>query len=433
MTLRVAAIGLFVLVSHDALAVAQVSSAPSAASFIDGSDGLTLSQAIETALSREPGIQSARASIDAARGFATQAGLRSNPSVSFAQQEEPGGTDAQTRVELQWPLDFRRGARVQAADSSLVATQAEVASKERDMVASIRERYGAALTAIRELSISEDLLSAAAAQENLIAARVDQGAAPEIDRRLARGETLQLRAERVELAGRAERELIELKRLLGMPPDAPLHLRASLDDVIRQEGDAAQRGDLEQRADLVEARARVSLKQAELNRVRSEGKPDVTLFGMYMRMDAGFPQSGFGEAGAIERVRGVFHYVSAGVMVSLPVFNRNQGNVTATEAEGVAAAMALDAARLRATAEVTAAQIRVARANEASLAYNDARTLARQNLDVLEQSYQLGRATLTDALDQRRRYLDAERRYTTALGELFAARQGLRHASGDLR
>ena len=94
MTLREAAIGLLVLVSQAAPAVAQMSSAPSAASFIDGSDGLTLSQAIETALSREPGIQSARASIDAARGFATQAGLRSNPSVSFAQQEEPGGTDA---------------------------------------------------------------------------------------------------------------------------------------------------------------------------------------------------------------------------------------------------------------------------------------------------------------------------------------------------
>ena len=41
-----------------------------------------------------------------------QSGAHPNPMVSFMQQMEPGGTDSQTRIELQWPLDlFRKTGR----------------------------------------------------------------------------------------------------------------------------------------------------------------------------------------------------------------------------------------------------------------------------------------------------------------------------------
>ena len=75
------------------------------------------------------------------------------------------------------------------------------------------------------------------------------------------------------------------------------------------------------------------------------------MFGMYMRMDAGFPQQGFSPSGALERVRGVFHYWSAGATVTLPIASRNQGNVAVAEAERTGAAAQLEAARLTAQAE----------------------------------------------------------------------------------
>ena len=61
------------------------------------------------------------------------------------------------------------------------------------------------------------------------------------------------------------------------------------------------------------------------------------------------------------------------------------------------------------------------------------RTMARQNLDVVTQTYELGRATVFDVLNEQRRYLDLERAYTVALREAYDARTALRRAMGDVR
>jgi cobalt-zinc-cadmium efflux system outer membrane protein len=160
----------------------------------------------------------------------------------------------------------------------------------------------------------------------------------------------------------------------------------------------------------------------------------VSLFGMYMRMDAGFPQQGFNAAGNLERVRGVFHYVSGGAIVTVPVLNRNQGALAAAEAERTGAAARLEAARLTATSEIAAARSRDEYARRALQAYTgDALALARQNLDVIRQTYELGRGTLLDVLTEQRRYLDVERAYTDILREAYEARQMLKFALGDVR
>jgi outer membrane protein TolC len=62
-----------------------------------------------------------------------------------------------------------------------------------------------------------------------------------------------------------------------------------------------------------------------------------------------------------------------------------------------------------------------------------ARDLARQNLNVVSQTYGLGRATVFDVLGEQRRYLDFERAYSNALREAYEARTALRRALGDVR
>jgi len=153
-----------------------------------------------------------------------------------------------------------------------------------------------------------------------------------------------------------------------------------------------------------------------------------------MRSDAGFPQRGFGPTGDLERVRGVFHYWSAGATVTLPLMNRNQGAIAAAQAERTAAAVQVDAARLTAQAEVAAARARDRGAQRALDAYGaESVALARQNLDIVRQTYELGRGTLLDVLNEQRRYLDLERAYTDVLREAFDARQTLKEALGAIR
>jgi cobalt-zinc-cadmium efflux system outer membrane protein len=411
----------------------------SASSYIDPIGGLTLDDAIARALEREPTLRASRSQVDVTRGLREQAGLRPNPSFSFWQQQEPAGIDNQTRIELQWPLDlFRKTGRVGVADREIDVARHTAANHERTLAAAVRITYGEVVAAVRALSVTEQVLTATTRQQTLVSSRVDQGATPPLDRDMLRVEVQRLEADRLLQAGVVDRRMVELKRLLGMPVDASLALRESLEELVRR--DAAVSPNTEEsralttRPDVLEAEARVRVAEAQIDRAHREGRPDVSVFGMYMRMNAGFPQQGLSATGQLEPIRNVFHYVSAGAMVTLPVQNRNQGAVAAAEAERGGAAAQLEAARLSAQSEIAAARSRDEHARRALAAYSgDAIALAHQNLDIVRQTYELGRGTLLDVLNEQRRYLDVERAYTSVLTEAYEARQTLKAALGDVR
>jgi cobalt-zinc-cadmium efflux system outer membrane protein len=130
----------------------------------------------------------------------------------------------------------------------------------------------------------------------------------------------------------------------------------------------------------------------------------------------------------------VFHYLAAGATVTVPVRNRNQGDIAAAQAERRGAILTLDATRLTAETEFAAARVRDEYAQRAVQLYGGgAQTLARQNLAVVEQSFQLGRVTVFDILTERRRYIEVERGYTDTLRAAFEARTALNQAIGEGR
>jgi len=411
----------------------------SAAAYVDPVGGLTLNDAIGRALEHEPGLRASRSQIDMTRGLREQAALRPNPSLSFFRQQEPGGADNQTRVEVQWPLDlFRKTGRVEVADREVEVAQHAVADRERTLVADVRLAYGQVAAAVRTLTVTEQLVAATNRQLTLISSRVEQGATPPLDRDMVRVEVQRLEADRSLQVGAVERRLVELKRLLGMGADGSLTLRTALEDLVREEvapgASVPQSGALTTRPDVLQAEARVRVAEAQIDRAQREGRPDMSLFGMYMRMDAGFPQQGFSSTGALDPIRSVFHYVSVGATVTLPALNRNQGAIAAAEAERTGAAAQVEAARLSAQSEIAAARSRDEHARRALDAYSaDAIALAGRNLVAVRQTYELGRGTLLDVLNEQRRYLDVERAYTEVLREAYEARQTLKAALGEVR
>jgi outer membrane protein, heavy metal efflux system len=232
--------------------------------------------------------------------------------------------------------------------------------------------------------------------------------------------------------------MFQLKRLLALAPESRLTVADSLESLaaraprLRSAGGATAAA-TDQRPDVQEARARVGVATARLRSAERNGRFDVKLVGSYMRMDAGFPQSAFAADGALERIRGIFHYATAGAMVTVPLFNRNQGEIAMARAEQSGAAAASEATRLSAAAELAAARALDDRARAAvTLFAGGAQALARQNLDVVRQSYQLGRTTVYEVLAEQRRYLELERAYTDALRSAYEARTALVLAGGEL-
>ena len=430
-TLMIAAIALAVPARGQGTAPSALAS-----QYVDEGSGLGLDAAIARALEREPSLRAVRSDIEAARGLRQQGGLRPNPTLTFERRDEPGGTDNLTSIGIQWPLDlFRREGRVQTAERGLQATQLAVADRERVLVAEVRMQYGVAAAAVRDVVVADELVAAAERQWEIVRARVDAGGTPPLEGDLLEVELRRFEAGRLLAAGRADVAVVQLKQLLGISPDEPLLLRETLEGLVTGSSAASVApAATATRPDVREAQARVTLADARVDQAQREGRLDVSLFGTYMRMDAGFPQQGVGSTGALERVRGRFNYVAVGAMVTLPLFNRAQGEVAAAQAERVGAEARREAAELAARAEVAAAQARDARAQRAVELYSGGmRRLARQNLDVVQQTFDLGRATVFDVLAEQRRYLEVEQAYTSALREAWEARADLKRARGEMR
>ena len=429
-----------VLMASFAAAQSRETTSALADRFLDRESGLSLAQAISRAIEGEPRLRASRTDVDAARGRRLQAGLRPNPSVSIERREEPTGTDNLTTAQVQWPLDlFRRSARVAVADREVEATERSVDERIRMLTNDVRVSYGAAAAAVRELALTDRALELVSRQFELVRQRADQGALPPLERDQMDVELHRYEADQLLSVGRVEASMIALKRTMGLEANSPLQLRDTLDilaqPVIQEPaagGVPPAGADLvEQRSDVRSADAEVRLAEARVERATTEGRVDVSLFGSYMRMDAGFPQSGVTETGRVERVHGLFHYVSAGAMVTVPLRNRNQGEAAAARAEQAGARARLDATLLAAQADIASAEARVAASRAAANITSTTVRLAAKNLDVVRQAYELGRSTMTEVLAEQRRSLDIERAQIETMKAAYDAQTALLLARGE--
>lgn len=144
-----------------------------------------------------------------------------------------------------------------------------------------------------------------------------------------------------------------------------------------------------------------------------------------------FPQLGVGARGVLQPVGDTFHYLALGATLTVPWRNDNRGEITAAEARRRAAEAQFAAAALQARTEITAATTLDQQSlNAVSLYAQEILPLARQNIDVVRRTYDLGRGTVADVLAEQRRYFEIERAYTDALKQAYDARTTLLSAQG---
>lgn len=228
--------------------------------------------------------------------------------------------------------------------------------------------------------------------------------------------------------------MLELRNLLGMPPEQPLRLRGDFDHLIDQlppAGAATDRA-LRERPDLQTFRANEDLAAARIAQARAEGKLDASLIAGYEEMLSGFPVRGFDDAGRLQPVSGSFHYVKFGVSLDLPVRNKNQGAVEAALADAAAAKSRREFAELTVRREVAAAYAQYDRAVRAEEIFRlGARDAAKANLDVVRQTYELGSRTLLDYLGEQRRFIELENDFLEAQLAVYNARVDVDRATAS--
>jgi outer membrane protein, heavy metal efflux system len=393
---------------------------------------VTVEQLVAMAIERAPQLRAARTDIAVAAASVTQAELRPNP-LLLLRHERGSDRMADTSIDVEWPLDlFRRSARTDAARRAGEAAALSVRDDERVLAAAIRDQAGRLMAARRMLEVTNEALAGARRMRDLLDRRLLEGGIPQLEANLAAVEALRIEADAALASGEAEAAAFELKALAGLPDDAPLQLVDSLESLVRV-APATATATIDGRPDIGEARARVTLAEADAENARRAGGLDLTVTGGYRRLHFDFDQQGFDARGELTRVGGVFRSLALGATVPLPLFDRNQGAVASALAEHGRAKAILEDRQRVARAELAAATARDREARRAVELYaSTVRGLARQNVDVTLEAYDLGRFPLSDLLTEQRRYLETEAGYTEVLSRAYHARVALGRALGQM-
>ncbi len=397
----------------------------------------TVDQLVARALQDNPELGAMRAEVEAAQGRLRQAGLRPNPMLEVGGQRNVTGSDSNINAGVTLPLDLngRKEGRVAVAERELDMKRAQVVERERRLRADTRMKAAEVLAARRDLQVTDELLRVNQQGFDLVHQRAGRGAVPPLEERLLLVEVNRLQASRRMLESRTQIATLQLKTLLGWAPEAPLVLDgdlmmapvpAALDRV------EAVRRALEVRPDLSAAKIDVAMARAKILKEQAEGRWDASVNVGYQRQDFGFSGlSGVTASGGTRPIQDIFHYVGAGISITLPVRNRNQGNIAAATADARAAARRVDVTTLAIRQEVEAAFAQYEAARQALDIYDrGVRQVARENLDVVRRTQELGRTTLLDLVAEQRRYIDVEMGYTQSLQAVYGAAVEIERAVG---
>jgi cobalt-zinc-cadmium efflux system outer membrane protein len=408
------------------------------ARYVETDAGLTAADLVRRALGSNAELAATRLDVDRARARLGQAGLRPNPTVELEQGSgrivgNPGEHETSVGVSIPLEVAGQRGRRMLLAEAELAVAEAEVADRERRLAGDITTAYVEALAAARELETYERLSALDIQTARIVEARVNEGESAPLELELIRVEYDRLRSQAALAEGRLQVAMFRIKSLAGISPSEDVRLRQELAAptsarplVAPPSREQALDTALRSRPDLRAARLGIEVARAALRLADVQAKPEVVVFGRYTtgRSVTDLPPP-------LDPTPDRERQLAAGVSISLPVFDRNQGARTEAGLAVTQAERRLAFAETSVRADVESAYARYDAARRAVEIYEQGvLTRSNRNVATIREAYQLGVFRVTDLLAEQRRYVDAERDYTSALAEERRALADLHAAMG---
>jgi cobalt-zinc-cadmium efflux system outer membrane protein len=290
---------------------------------------VTLAELESLALDNNPAMSAARADIEAARGRTTQAAKWPNPIAGYSGDElwaagPPERGKQGFFVEQTIPLGGRRSRGRQVFERSADRAEALLDLQVQRVLGSVRILFYEALVAERRVEVQQRLAALARETVDVTAQLFNVGVADRSDYIAS-----QIEARRAELALESAKNDVtatrhQLAAAVGRDDVAGRPFAGSIDEAIPVlERDAARRDILERSPELRAARAEVARSQAVTALARRQTAPDlfVRAGGVYDRERNEITGQSIGWEGKLE------------TGVSVPLFDRNQGEITASRAE----------------------------------------------------------------------------------------------------
>lgn len=399
------------------LACLALSFAASARAEIPGSiPPLTLDEAWRLTQAQHPDFRAAAAEREAASALARQAGAWPNPELS-AQVED---TRPETRTStLLWsqPLALfgQQAARVDAAQWAQRQAEGAALARRAQLRSRLNLAFFAALAAQERLTLAGELGQLASHARQVAARRVAAGKAPPLEEVKAQVAEVQA-ASALRLAQGAWRVAWQnLQHALGGLLPAAGQVQGDLSllpDPACWQGAATQIAGTSavQQAELAWGHQRAL---AEVERTRA--RPDITLQ-LGVKRDA--------QWGRNQPVMGI--------VLPLPLWDRNEGAITAALKQADRAEADLQNTRASVHAQATEAFEQLQSTVEQALTLRETvLPAARQALDLAGKGYELGRFGILDVLDAQRTLFEVRQQALASAEQAFRAEARLIELFGD--
>ncbi|MCU1340731.1 MAG: outer membrane protein [Candidatus Acidoferrum typicum] len=385
---------------------------------------LSLQEAIDKALESRASLKAEAERVSIAQGNEKQAELIANPVFQFENQNlRPGQTytrDVDTYAYVTQPLDVlgKRKQRIAVAEDEISRTEAGYQLIKRQIIQSVKLSYWEARGAQEKL----DLLRATVENFQKIidyqSAQLSVGAISEQDllRVQLEGERLKIAANLAEIE--ASRARVQLLKAMGRTDFSAVLLTEPLDmNIVAIEAmDIGQV--LSQRIEMKVANAAVEEAQAKSRLQDVSARPDLNVIYGYKRTQLVDATSGVNTA-------------TAGLQITLPITDRNQGNRAAASAE---------VRRQQQLLAATEADIRVdyfgafqeyqLRRREVIETLQPLREHAGTISEIAQAAYAKGGTDLLRLLDAERAQLDAQLAYVQGMTEYQQSISNLQAAEG---
>jgi cobalt-zinc-cadmium efflux system outer membrane protein len=290
-------------------------------------NGLRLADFEAWATQNSPSLKQANAMIRRSAGQAKQAGLLPNPTIGYAGEQIRGGAyrggEEGAFIEQNFLLGGKLGLRRQVFEQQVKSDKIGVTEQQYRVLSDVGQNFYSTLAAQETVKIRKDLLALAADTVETAhqLANVGQADAPDVLQAEVEGE--QAKADYA-IAQRALDHSFRALASAANKPDLPLTELVGNLESLPVLGESELMGRLlRESPSIAKAHQDVERARTELKSARREVVPDLS-------MRAGLQQNNepINDAGGRVGVQG---FVSAGV--TLPIFNRNQGNIQTAQAD----------------------------------------------------------------------------------------------------
>ncbi len=374
---------------------------------------LTLAEAEQRALARNPALAAAQASAEAAAGDARQAGLLPNPELGYSREnlgnEKLTGLDGPTSTWLlSQRLEFGRSARSASASGLADAESLRATQEGHLLLAEVRSSWVDTLAAQQGIAFAQELSQSAAQTRDAVASQVRAGKVSPVE--LQRVQVAMAAVQRREQQARITL-LTARQKLAGLQGlRSPDFGELPQEEISRPPLPAQTSLNADDSAAAHMARAETRAREAGLRAAKAERLPALTL---------SLGQSRY------EDTNGETSW-QLGIGLPLPLFNHNQGALQAASAR-LREAQAREAITLQAQQAELETAWAEAEMLDAQLADFEKSILPASEaaFQAVSRGYNYGKFGLLDVLDAQRALIDTRFEYLSTLTQYHRQRNRL--------